>query len=288
MIDLHMHSIYSDGDKTIEENLKTCESKGLKYISLTDHNTIKQYDDPALHQNLFSGKIIKGLEMDAFFQNKKIEILAYKIKNTEVIDNWNQKFFSKERRQLLQEKVRQKLIEACDKNKLIYDKSILYQEIPENDYISVYIYNELMKHPENIPVLGELANSLNAFIRKGLLNPESDYCVVAKEDGEPNFKDMIDTIHQAGGLAFLAHPFEYRFTNTIQFINEFRAQKELDGIECFHPSATKEQQKLLLDYAKTNALFVSGGCDSHGNKTPDRQIGHLNILKQHIENWVNL
>ena len=37
MIDLHMHTIYSDGSKTVEEVLKMCEEKKLEYISITDH-----------------------------------------------------------------------------------------------------------------------------------------------------------------------------------------------------------------------------------------------------------
>ena len=32
MIDLHMHTVYSDGDKTVEEILKLCEEKHLEYI----------------------------------------------------------------------------------------------------------------------------------------------------------------------------------------------------------------------------------------------------------------
>ena len=76
MIDIHMHTIYSDGDKTVEEVLKMCEDKKLEYISITDHDTCKQYDDEALKCNkIFSGKIIKGSELHAVFQNKNIEIL---------------------------------------------------------------------------------------------------------------------------------------------------------------------------------------------------------------------
>lgn len=45
--------------------------KKLKYISLTDHNTCKEYEDDALNKGIFTGKIIKGVEMNATFQNKK-------------------------------------------------------------------------------------------------------------------------------------------------------------------------------------------------------------------------
>ena len=33
-----MHTIYSDGIKTVEEILKMCEERNLEYISITDHN----------------------------------------------------------------------------------------------------------------------------------------------------------------------------------------------------------------------------------------------------------
>ena len=83
MVDMHIHTVYSDGTKTVKEVLKLCEEKNLEYISITDHNTCIQYKDEALKENIFSGKIIKGVEMNATFQNKNIELLAYDIKNTE-------------------------------------------------------------------------------------------------------------------------------------------------------------------------------------------------------------
>ena len=61
MIDIHMHTIYSDGDKTVEEILKMCEEKDLEYASITDHNTCKQYEDEALKKNIFTGKKIKRI-----------------------------------------------------------------------------------------------------------------------------------------------------------------------------------------------------------------------------------
>ena len=93
MVDMHMHTLYSDGDKTVETVLRMCEEKKLEYISITDHNTTKQYGDEALEKNIFTGKIIKGAEMNATFNNKKIEFLAYNIKNLEMINKWSSKFF---------------------------------------------------------------------------------------------------------------------------------------------------------------------------------------------------
>ena len=56
MVDMHIHTLYSDGDKTVEEVLKMCEEKKLEYISITDHNTTKQYGDEALEKKYFYWK----------------------------------------------------------------------------------------------------------------------------------------------------------------------------------------------------------------------------------------
>ena len=77
----------------------------------------------------------------------------------------------------------------------------------------------------------------------------------------------------------------------IKFIDELRKEKELDGIECFHPSADEEEAKCLLEYARKNDLYISGGSDYHGSKKPDVEIGvgkgNLHISKDIIETWIN-
>ena len=290
MIDIHMHTIYSDGDKTVEEVLKMCEEKKLEYISITDHNTCKQYKDEALNKNIFTGKIIKGVEMNATFKNKKIEILGYNIKEPGIIEEWSQKFFSEKVLRKQQEESKKRLLDICRKKGIIYDESKIEKNIPVTDYITIYIYKELMRHRENYEILGEFAESLDVFIRKGLMNPDSEYYTDIDNIQKPMYRDVIDVIHKAGGLAFLAHPFEYRFDDTINFIDELRKEKELDGIECFHPSANEDRMMILVEYAKKNNLYISGGSDYHGNKKPDIEIGigrgNLNIPKEIIEKWL--
>ena len=292
MIDMHMHTIYSDGDKTVEQVLKMCEERKLEYISITDHNTCKQYEDDAFYKNIFMGKIIKGVEMNATFKNKKIEVLGYKIKEPQIIEEWSQKFFSEKILKEQQEEEKRKLLDICNKKGLIYDESKIEKNIPVTDYITIYIYKELMRHEENYEILGEFLKSLNIFIRKGLMNPDSEYYTGSDNTSKPQYKDVINVIHKAGGLVFLAHPFEYRFDDTIDFIDELRKEKELDGIECFHPSADEDKMIMLAKYAKRNNLYISGGSDYHGKKKPDIEVGigrgNLNISKEVIEEWINL
>lgn len=292
MVDMHMHTTYSDGDKSLEEVLIKCEYKKLEYISITDHNTCKAYDDKNIRNNkIFSGKIIKGVEMNAEFKGKKIEILGYNIKNTDIINEWSNQFFSEEILKKQQETSKKRLLDICDKKGLIYDENKFKIDIPLTDYITVYIGKELLSHKENSEILGELYESLNTFIRKGLMNPDSEYYTGNDADLKPMYKDVVNIIHKAGGLAFLAHPFEYRIENTIDFIAQLLAEEKLDGIECFHPSSELDNRSnILINYARENKLFISGGSDFHGNKKPNIDIGvgagTLNISKKYIEEWI--
>ena len=288
MIDLHMHTIYSDGDKTVEQVLKMCENKKLEYISITDHDTCKPYDDEAFkNNNIFSGKIIIGSELHAVFQKKNIEILAYNI-NPNIVNEWCEKYYSEEKLREQQNICRQRLFDICDKHGLVYDESKIRKPKKVSEYVERSIYEEVMTHKENHKILGEFTESFGIFFRKGLANPESSYFMNHVEF-RPPYKEVIDIIHKAGGKAFLAHPFEYKFKDTIEFINDLRKEKELDGIECFHPSANQEQRNILIDYAKNNDLYISGGSDYHGSPKPDIKIGvgrgDLSISKE-ILNWL--
>ena len=66
MIDLHTHTINSDGDFTTEETLIEAEKRGIEILSITDHNNITAYEDmkkiPV--SKVFSGKIIVGTELE--------------------------------------------------------------------------------------------------------------------------------------------------------------------------------------------------------------------------------
>ena len=121
MVDMHIHSLYSDGDKSLEEILRKCEEKKLEYISLTDHNTCKQYEDEALKENFFTGKIVVGAEMNAYVDDKRIEFLAYNIKNLEMINEWSNKFYSEEIINRRFNKEKKKILEICYNNNLLFD-----------------------------------------------------------------------------------------------------------------------------------------------------------------------
>lgn len=290
MIDLHMHTNYSDGSRTVEEILKKCEEMKLEYISITDHNTCKQYLDEALKKNIFTGTIIKGCELHAVFQNKSIEILAYDI-DIDIINEWCEKYYSKEKLKEQQDICYKRLLDICDNHGLVYDETKIIKPKTVTEYIEIPIYDEVMKHKENYEILGEFIQSFSMLFRKGLSNINSSYFMNHIEF-RPPYEEVINIIHKAGGKAFLAHPFQYRFEDTIVFVNDLRELKELDGIECFHSSYNETNNNILVNYANENKLYISGGSDFHGKYKPDINLGvgeeNSLMLKKYINEWIEI
>ena len=78
MIDLHIHTTYSDGTKTVKEILKQAEDLKLDYISITDHDKCDAYEElkDINISEFYSGKIIKGIEIKCFYKGSTIEVLG--------------------------------------------------------------------------------------------------------------------------------------------------------------------------------------------------------------------
>lgn len=135
MIDLHMHTKYSDGSKTVEQVLKMCEEKKLEYISITDHNNCGAYYDKDLKNNkTFKVKIIKGCELNAEFQNRAIEILAYQI-NPDIITSWKEKYYSIDKIRQNTKEIYNRFLSILDKKGIKYNKEDIRQQKEETEYI---------------------------------------------------------------------------------------------------------------------------------------------------------
>ena len=74
MVDLHIHSSYSDGSYSVVDILKEAQKKKLEYISITDHDCINAYEE-LKNINItdyYNGKIVIGCEFKCFFKKYNI------------------------------------------------------------------------------------------------------------------------------------------------------------------------------------------------------------------------
>ena len=76
MIDLHMHTTYSDGADTLIQVLEKAEKLKLQYISITDHDTCEAYKELEKLdvKKYYSGTIIRGVEIKCSYQKRLIEV----------------------------------------------------------------------------------------------------------------------------------------------------------------------------------------------------------------------
>lgn len=79
MIDLHLHTIYSDGSDEPEEILRKADRIGLRYISITDHDSLGAYEnlDSRTLSRLYAGVLIPGCEFSVAHNKMPIEVLGY-------------------------------------------------------------------------------------------------------------------------------------------------------------------------------------------------------------------
>jgi predicted metal-dependent phosphoesterase TrpH len=90
-------------------------------------------------------------------------------------------------------------------------------------------------------------------------------------------RESIDVIHQAGGLAVLAHPKELRTSNyeeTDEIVKRL-VYEGLEGLEVYSSAHDKKDAREYLKMARRHRLFVTGGSDFHGDKKSSIELGIL-------------
>lgn len=288
MIDLHTHTNYSDGTDTVEELLKNAEKKGLEIISITDHDSVGAYfeieNNPSLRK-IFSGKILPGCEMKTYYRKVPIEVLAYGIdfKKLEIHKSDVDK---------MQVEVLEKYKRICDELGLKYDDKELYvdRENPKKQWASFSLANELLRYEENKEIIDRI----------GSFTPTTFYRVHQSNDKSPFYFDettalidineTIKRIHDAGGLAFLAHGFLYPFDNKVEVLEEILKNTQIDGLECVYPLFSEEETKIAFDLCKKCNKYSSGGSDYHAKNKPTIELGtgesNIIVTKDIITDWL--
>lgn len=290
MIDLHMHTKYSDGSSSLIELLKLAEENKLEYISITDHNTCMAYKELERieYKKYYTGKIIKGVELNTSINGINIELLGYGIDTDKLQEKLLEVYPSKEKRNNVEKK---QLVEICDKLGIVLeDSEMKYFDKEKDKYFSTYVLQQIKNNPENKKYFlsDESWNDAMVFYRKEMCNKDSKF-YIDNTKLYPTIEETIKLVKDANGLVFVPHVFIYG-ENSDTIFKEISEKCKVDGFECYYSKFTKEQSDFLLDYCKKNNYYISGGSDFHGTVKPDIQIGtgrgNLNIEKQVINQWI--
>jgi len=288
MIDLHMHTQYSDGTENCKTVLKKCEEKKLEYISITDHNTAMAYEEleNTNIKEYYNGKIIPGVELNTKILNIPIEILGYGIDYKKMNALCKNVYIDADERNLIEAK---RLYEKCKKNGIKIDENCLDNYKPEM-FASTFFHKEITKYEENKKIISDDAwEDRIVFYRKYMSDPKTPL-YVEMDDFVPDFDTASSLVREAGGLIFIPHIFEYK-DNSEAILKNILDNYKIDGIECFYTTFTEEQHNEVVSICKEKNLFMSGGSDFHGTIKPKVDIGvgygNMSIPTEIIFPWIN-
>ena len=256
MCDLHIHSLFSDSDASIESIFAQAAEKKLAAISITDHDTIDGLTQAKEHSKKYGVESIEGIELSVQHQGVELHILGFFIDST----NQDLKAEVEDIKQLR----RDRLNWMAQRLKLLglpVDIDELFKTIsdatPTRLHLAMYLQNK--------KIVSSVREAFNKYLSPGRPAYRCRF--------KYSVKDAVELIKRYGGLSFLAHP---HMISEQSWIEEFIDQG-VDGLEIIYPSMSKQKQSFYLDMAKTKGLLKSGGSDYHGSYKEYNDIGCASI-----------
>ena len=266
MIDLHIHSTFSDGSCTPLKILDIALKEELNAISITDHDTIDGVINVFEKGNISKLEFITGVEISAkpssdFSEISSVHILGYGFS-----------IYNKDLKSGLK-----KLKKArARRNPLIIKKlSNLGFDITLEEVKKKCGHRNIGRpHIAQTMVNKQFVPSFNHAFDKFLAKGKPAYVNKFKF----SCKETIKLIINAGGIPVLAHPglLKINKKESIQKFIDKLIKIGLRGIEVYHTDHTKEQTSLFLNIANKKNLIITGGSDFHGKFKQGIKMGYGN------------
>jgi len=260
--DLHLHTNFSDGTYTPEELVMHGQRHGLAALALTDHDTVEGCERMAAACATVKIEFISGTELTAEHGGHELHLLGY------CVDIKNQTFLAEVAKfQIVRQNRIREMVARLNELDVPLQADTVFAIANCRSPGRPHVARALVQG-------GFCANLDEAFER---------FLKVHRPAWVPKFKmsatDAIALIHQAGGVAVMAHP---GLNRTDDIIPEMVAAG-LDGIECFHSKHSTATSEHYLEIADQYGLLVTGGSDCHGMNKGKPLIGSIKLPYQHVE-----
>lgn len=270
-LDLHLHSVFSDGSLTPEEITSVAMDLGLNALSITDHDNLLAYScakEYAQKRSMETGQpipeIIPGIEVNTIYDKYEVHVLGY------YVDDSNENMA--------------KLINY-QKNARVEQTVEILKNLKKMAKIDIKLdaITGLVKEGGSIgrPHIakaivnaGGVSNMLEAY-RKYISDESPTY--IKRKTVSPH--EAVETIYETGGIPVLAHPCD--IDSPEELITELM-NYGLRGIEVYHRKHSPGMIEYYSSLAEKYELIVTGGSDCHGPKAS----GQLFLGKTHVPDWV--
>lgn len=259
LIDMHIHSNYSDGEFNPNELITMANDVGIKTMAITDHDSINGIKQIDWGQDIIKNgdiEVYNGIELSAKVTKGCMHILGYDfdVNNAELNDKMSE----------LRDNSLSSVLSNMEQIKRDFGIRFKYDDI--RDLINA---NHNLGRPDlaRLCVKYGYAKSCDEAFEKYL---EPAYETVKKLGCRKGitYQECISLIKNSNGIPVLAHPKTLKLNNTeLCKLLENMIDSGLLGIEVYHSSHNEEEIKFYLELAKKYNLLVSGGSDYHGPNT---------------------
>ena len=269
-IDLHCHTIASDGLLSPTELIARADAVGLQTIAVTDHDTVAGIEEAlaaAVRRRL---EVIPGVEINTDVPDGEVHILGYFLN-----EGWRDEELGM-------------LLHRIEKGRVVRARSML-QKLAA---LGMPVSFERLREIAGGEIIGRLHVAL-ALVEAGHVSSRREafdrFIGRMGPAYAERFKlaptDACRAIARAGGLPALAHPLGDAsdgigaLVRLEQRIAELR-EAGLVGIEAYYPQHTARMTDELLALARRWDLFPTGGSDYHGPMPEKAELGSVYVPRR--------
>jgi predicted metal-dependent phosphoesterase TrpH len=266
-IDLHIHSVASDGKFTVKEILGEAKARGITFLAVTDHDSIRAQAEAAVQAKEVGIDYVSGIELNVTFSHPKykegkalsLDFLGYQFESTNMVLLSKLGLIAKYR-----EERATKILDNLN-------------EEFQKEGIAALTVNDLHKIEESVDGTLGRPHIADYLVKKGIVASRQDafdkYLVKCDVPKYPlSLKEASKLIRDAGGKLALAHGNDPHGTSLAALTKDLGEQtaiiKDLmlpyiDGLECWHSRHTLETINHYVTFAKEHGLLMTGGSDCH-------------------------
>lgn len=257
-IDLHVHSIESDGTFTPQELLTEAKKAGLSAMALTDHDTVDGVLSAKDTATAVGIELISGVELSTEYKGKEVHMVGLFIDETNpALLNHLSTFRAK------RDSRNEEMCTLLQKEGFDITEAALHKMFPDATVLTrAHVANYLV----NKGYIPNISVAFEKYIGDGCR------CQVKREMITP--QEGVKIIHNAGGIAILAHPILYKMSDA-RLRELFIDCKDvgLDGVEAIYSTYQPGDERYIRRLAEEYDLKLSGGSDFHGTNKPHIKLG---------------
>lgn len=247
---MHCHTKLSDSSMGIDDLIVLAQKREITTIAITDRDCQAGTVRGKIIGERRGITVIPGVEISSYDSknDKYVEILCYLPDSPDRLEGLCH------RNVVARKKASQLMTLKIARKYPITPELVLKCATGSTAVFEQHIMHALLECGLTDKIYGDLYYEL--------FSPESPENVLVKVS-YPEPAEVIEAIHEAGGIAVLAHP---AAGGSLEMIEEL-AEQGLDGIEVWHPEHTPEEQTVLQRFAKSKGLLAIGGTDFKGMYT---------------------